>query len=634
MKKRGFLSLISLILAVAMMITALSSCSADNSSLILCNVKLDTSNASRSFDVTRSTLLTNDNMYYKAVYYGNDSACYGNTDDYIKYTKTDGILLSQGYWEILCQWIDKTGIIATGSTGKIFVNLNTTSLYVYLGDGYTGNVQLEYIVYPSNDYKKPYIEATITGIDDPNYSFDKPNALTGDTFILTEVTAMPKGKYLFTVNIFDNSSDKNLLFTDLLGFVVRSGITTTVNGVLKDLPQKAGTSDSTYMEDYYSDKSNTTINTGTTIDAGSGKGQTALNGSDVIKDNTVYEINGDNGSTSMDLGHTTNNDNQSNRITVDASETKPINFGINLAGKDVIVTTGNGDWTTENTTVVQLNEYSTMNIYNYVNGGAPEATWGKSDESYKRRYHANVALNGGTLNVIGPSNDNKISNGPVIFQGPRNLDSNTFPTGGNGKTKKQGSINVYSSGGNIVLDGNVTLSGHTGISSWDASEEANSTLTGRSNTSIQLKNGAKIKSIGDYSYYRGVLSGFQYCDYKDIAYGIKLVGSETTNDSHIDIVLDNASIITSNVDNTNDTDEAGIDISNFNGDISIVLKNHSIIDTHGSVIRLSNCTGNVTVIIDDTVQFTNQAILIELKNTKITLVKDGKSSEYSETIKK
>ena len=64
MKKRGFLSLISLILAVAMMITALSSCSADNSSLILCNVKLDTSNASRSFDVTRSTLLTNDNMYY------------------------------------------------------------------------------------------------------------------------------------------------------------------------------------------------------------------------------------------------------------------------------------------------------------------------------------------------------------------------------------------------------------------------------------------------------------------------------------------------------------------------------------------------------------------------------------------
>ena len=326
MKKRGFLSLISLILAVAMMITALSSCSADNSSLILCNVKLDTSNASRSFDVTRSTLLTNDNMYYKAVYYGNDSACYGNTDGYIKYTKTDGILLSQGYWEILCQWIDKTGIIATGSTGKIFVNLNTTSLYVYLGDGYTGNVQLEYIVYPSNDYKKPYIEATITGIDDPNYSFDKPNALTGDTFILTEVTAMPKGKYLFTVNIFDNSSDKNLLFTDLLGFVVRSGITTTVNGVLKDLPQKAGTSDSTYMEDYYSDKSNTTINTGTTINAGSGNGQTALNGSDVIKDNTVYEINGDNGSTSMNLGHTDKNNNQSNRITVSSTHNKPVNF--------------------------------------------------------------------------------------------------------------------------------------------------------------------------------------------------------------------------------------------------------------------------------------------------------------------
>ena len=39
------------------------------------------------------------------------------------------------------------------------------------------------------------------------------------------------------------------------------------------------------------------------------------------------------------------------------------------------------------------------------------------------------------------------------------MDSKTFPTGGNGKTKKQGSINVYSSGGNIVLDGNSLVVG-------------------------------------------------------------------------------------------------------------------------------------------------------------------------------
>ena len=634
MKKRGFLSLISLILAVAMMITALSSCSADNSSLILCNVKLDTSNASRSFDVTRSTLLTNDNMYYKAVYYGNDSACYGNTDDYIKYTKTDGILLSQGYWEILCQWIDKTGIIATGSTGKIFVNLNTTSLYVYLGDGYTGNVQLEYIVYPSNDYKKPYIEATITGIDDPNYSFDKPNALTGDTFILTEVTAMPKGKYLFTVNIFDNSSDKNLLFTDLLGFVVRSGIKTTVNGVLKDLPQKTGTTDSTYMEDYYSDKSNTTINTGTTINAGSGNGQTALNGSDVIKDNTVYEINGDNGSTSMNLGHTDKNNNQSNRITVSSTNNKPVNFGINLAGNNVVVTTKTLD-ITENTTIVELKPNVTMNVYNYVKDGGDEnaeaATWGLSADRYKRRYHANVALNGGTLNVIGPSNDNNISNEPIIFQGPLCTDSDESTTAGNGKTAKQGSINIYS-GGNVVLDGDVTVVGHTGISSWESSESSSSTLTKDSNTSIILKNGARIVSEGDNtSEYVFPLGTYRY---PDTAYGIKLIGTSSETNSHIDIVLDNSSIKTSNEDIANDTKEAGIDISNYKGDITIVLKNGACIDTHGSAIRLTNCTGKITVIIDDTVQFTNQAILIELKNTIITLVKDGKSSEYSETIKK
>lgn len=627
MKRRGIFSLISLILAVALVITALSSCSANNSSLILCNVKLDTSNASRSFDVTRSTLLTNDNMYYKAVYYGNDSAYYGNTDDYIKYTKTDGILLSQGYWEILCQWIDKTGIIATGSTGKIFVNLNTTSLYVYLGDGYTGNVQFEYVVYPSNDYKAPYIVASITGIDNPSYSFNNPTSLKGNTYILTEVTSMPKGKYLFTVNVYDDSSNKNLLFTDLLGFVVRSGITTTVEGVLKDLPQKAGTTDSTYMEDYYDDNSNTTINGGTSIPTGNNGGNEKKLNEGSISNNNIYVINGDGITNNMDLGHTDSNNNQSNRIKVNATESTPVNFGINLAGKNVVVTTNNYD-ITENTTVVELNEYSTMNIYNYVNGGAPEATWGVSDDGYQRRYHANVAINGGTLNVIGPSGENSISNGKVVFQGPLHSDSDILDTAGNGKTAKQGSINIYSPGGNVILDGDVEVIGHTGISSWNADTSTSSTLTGESNTSIIMKNGAKIVSTGDYH-----TSSTGYYKYYDIAYGIKLKGNNTSINSHIDIVLDNGSIITSNVDNTNDTAEAGIDISNFNGDISIVLKNHSIINTHGSVIRLSNCTGKVTVIIDDTVTFKNINYLIELSKTEITLVKDGKTQTVKSSIK-
>ena len=626
MKKSTRIRFTTMILIVILVvITMFSSCSADSSSPVLCNVKLDSNNVSRSFEVIRTSNLSNDNLYYRAIYCGNDPSHYGSTQNYVKYDKSKGIVLSQGLWEILCQWEDESGIIiAEGTTRQIYVNLNTNSLIVYLGNGLTGDVQFEYVVYPSNDYKSPYIEASISGINDASYTFSNPDSLKGETYILTDMTSMPIGKYIFTINIYNNSSsNKELLFTDVLGLVVRSGIKTIVNGVLKDLPQKAGTTENTYMEDYYDDSTKTTINGGASVPTGNNENQQKLNEGS-IANNNIYVINGDGNTDNMDLNHTDSKNNQSHRITVNATETNPVNFGINLAGKNVVVTTTVLD-TSENTTVVELNQNSTMNIYNYVDGGAKEATWGVSDDGYQRRYHANVALNGGTLNVIGPSSDNSISNGNVIFQGPLCSDSDTLTTGGNGKTKKQGSINVYNKGGNVTIDGNVTVIGHTGISSWDANEEASSTLGSNSTTSIVLKNGASIVSTGDNT--KG-----SFFKYNDISYGIKLVGSNANASSHINIVLDNARIITNNQDIVNDTNEAGIDISNFNGDITIVLKNGASISTHGSAIRLTKCTGNVTVIIDDTVTFENNTKLIELSGTTIKLVKDGQVITTSTSI--
>ena len=75
MKRRIIFSLISLILAVAMVITALSSCSADNSSLILCNVKLEEDEYSRRLTSTvTSNTISASAIYYHPEYLGTGSS--------------------------------------------------------------------------------------------------------------------------------------------------------------------------------------------------------------------------------------------------------------------------------------------------------------------------------------------------------------------------------------------------------------------------------------------------------------------------------------------------------------------------------------------------------------------------------
>ena len=112
MKKSTRIRFTTMILIVILVvINVFTSCQADSSSPVLCNVKLDSNNISRSFEVKRTSNLSNDNLYYKAVYCGNDPSHYGSTQNYVKYDKSKGIILSQGLWEILCQWEDEFGII-------------------------------------------------------------------------------------------------------------------------------------------------------------------------------------------------------------------------------------------------------------------------------------------------------------------------------------------------------------------------------------------------------------------------------------------------------------------------------------------------------------------------------------------
>ena len=95
MKKRFGKHIAILVLAVLILVAVLSSCSAENPSVILCNVKLDTEETSRSFDdPSFSNNLSECRITYCATYQGSGS-CYGDTKGiYADYDKSKGIVLS------------------------------------------------------------------------------------------------------------------------------------------------------------------------------------------------------------------------------------------------------------------------------------------------------------------------------------------------------------------------------------------------------------------------------------------------------------------------------------------------------------------------------------------------------------
>ena len=79
MLKRDFFRKCALLVAAALLVVAISSCSQERS-LVLCNIKLDVEDASRSFDdVVFNTTLSSPSytLYYSTVYKGSDKSCYG-----------------------------------------------------------------------------------------------------------------------------------------------------------------------------------------------------------------------------------------------------------------------------------------------------------------------------------------------------------------------------------------------------------------------------------------------------------------------------------------------------------------------------------------------------------------------------
>lgn len=649
MLKRDFFRKCALLVAAALLVVAISSCSQEKS-LVLCNIKLDVEDASRSFDdVVFNTTLSSPSytLYYSTVYKGSDKSCYGVFSNQ-EYDSKVGILLSQGRWEITCAWKDAYGnTVATGTTNDIWVNLNTSSFKVYLDENGKGSAKLNYEVFKAvvanvtNAVTDVKVELTLSKWN--GSAFDVKNNVNGlEGTQGTEENSikiynqsfedLDSGKYLLVIQTIDNTpqTSESILFTDVIGFVVKPGHTTVINGSCEVINGVSGKNEYITWED---DPKNPEGNTSTAGNESSGAQIDLTKGP--INTNTIYVIQEDNsGSTdkSMTLGGYGKGNNET-RVVVPEDNT---NFGINMNGTDVVLSTYSGSYditNNEKTTIVKLPTSTTMTLFNYVMNGESETanTWGLIPEKgFKRRYHANANVCGGTLNVVGPTGkDNSISNIPIVFQGPSCYDSNTFKSAAYNTFYKQGTINVSNPGGMIVLDGNVTVAGHTGISSWAAEDYVLSTIQNDTNTDIILKNGARIDSVGDY-HTETVGKIFPVTvDYSDTAYGIKLTGDSTSTGS-INIVLDNGYITTSNDDKSSVpaddqsilTDEACIYIENFNGNITINLTNNSsLISESGTAIKIVNCAGSSVELKIESGCVINSDIIIG--STTLQLTKDS-----------
>lgn len=583
---------IYLIIISIILIAVLSSCEVENNSMELCKVKLGY-DSSRSFsDTTFSSKLDNSLLTYKATYMGKGQS-YGSTSDYSSYP-TEGLVLSQGPWVIDCMWMKEGTLIAEGTTREIWVNLNTKSLLVYLEENEgKGSFRLD-------SYKVKNTDNSVTAV---SFAFEIRKWDSGQFTTLSleptitygtesgylktcsfEADNLDAGQYILAVNVYngDTQTSSNLLFTDVIGFTVREGHETRVSG---ECEVKSGVK---YIE-WEPNPSNPSSTNGNVVEAANGNennGTTIDLTTGTIKTETIYilqedktTVNGvETGTGTIDLGHQ-NGDTTSNRILTPVPDPKTNEnaFAIDMNGTDVTVSSTD---TLENTTIIQLNERITMNLFN---SSADSASWGVSHSSswFKTRTDANVKLNGGTLNVIGNGDSENISKGAIEFLGPSKNDSATT------LIQKQGAVNMEGVGGKVVLDGDVTVKGLLGISSF-ASGSTNSSLTG---DPIYVDISAINSTIEAEAAKK--LYGYQ----QETSYGIYLKCSG--NGGTINIVLDGATITAKG--SGSKTSESGIRIDDFTGNINITIKNGSTISSEvGNGLYFSKCTGEINITLDNT----------------------------------
>ena len=451
---------------------------------------------------------------------------------------------------------------------------------VKCNDNSVNNIRIEYSL---SKWESPSSQKEIAITEAPEYSVgNEPDSLRVLSLPISNISV---GKYLLVIKVFDTEAQPNaLLFTDVLGFMVREGLTTVINGkcfVKKDV---SDSNEYIYWDENPASPPVSGENNKTNV---GGTGNDKLNTVENIENNHIYIVNSD-GSNNMNLGHTEVAGENNRIVTPKSSATNPVDFGINLNGTNVTLTTANG--INETYVVIDLPSYSELTLFNNNGRGSTagkEATWAfvnLTPGGKYRRFESNVIMDGGSLNIVGTNSPSGLSNGDVVFRGPVATDSDEWNTLLFNQTRKQGAINFNSKGGTVVVDGRVSFEASVGFSSWSTSKpgkgQYTNTITEDTNINVTIKNDATVSVVGDKQTNDRFI---------DTAYGayLRCSGKGGT----INFLLDNGKIIASG---SGSDEESGIRIDDFNsGTINITLKNGSVISSSsGSGLYFNNCAGS------------------------------------------
>ena len=539
------------ILLTFLVIALVSACSPETHQLCNIRINLEEEN-SRSLSAEP---LKNYTIYYKSIYRGSDpSKAYGDMSNSSSFNKltSSGILVSQGLWEIQAIFKetdqDDTYTPTEGeliaSSGNIYINLNTQSIAVSFtsNEGYVRLTQYELRNVP-NSITDASISVNAYKYNTETSSFDS----TAIPLTLQQSEKLKSGVYYAVVEVKGTvSNTSKTLFTDCIGFVVRSGLTTIITGSCNNYDGS--------------------VSTPTEIDVNTkGEGNTIIpetdlknfdNDKNTFIDNTIYVLP-DKGEYIMIPDVDENGKSAPPEKIIDGNKT----VTIDLNGKNMI----NVNNVTKS--LFKIETGSTLNLINRGNKGAYVGT----KESLNPRAQTSFKVDGGKLNIATSTSKN-----PIVLKGC--LATTVIDKG----ESRHAPIDITKNGGVVNLDGtsNATITIEESVKGIATIENDTTTGSSEFNVDIDLKH-TYINTEGAENISN---------------YGVFLDGQGQTGkiDIYVGQPLKKKTISTTG--SSGSAKGYGIYIKNFAGDISITIDGGVIQSTDGYGIYIADsCTGNIKI---------------------------------------
>ena len=589
----------------------------------LCRVGISTEYQTRNLTASITDPIQSYTKYYRTIYRGKGKS-YGDMSESTIFKKLDGngILVSQGLWDIEILFSEKTDAKIDGSIGtnyafiaasrNTYINLNTTSITVDIED--TENYgTLNINSYVLSGLSVPSATVSLYKMNENNGIFDEvsdnlPITNNNNTEYFYSASYAP-GIYYAVFHVYDKAV---LIFTDCIGFVIRSGLTTKISG-------------------------SHVVTGGTPIVNPDGKESTENDiknfDGERFKD-VIYTIDPSHDYVFVSKNNTFKKDLKNKFVT------------INMNGKNIINSDtsnqGQNDKTVKTRTYFDIGSGSVLNIINKADTSSP-SVYGSSVVA-PSRYQTNFTVNGGTLNIgtsvfIENNPGYSESNGNIAVKGaPATISSNKIPNGEYRHaaidiTDKGGTINLIGGDYGVVLESGVRgISSDYNIQTATTNDDFNLTIT-MNNSSINVNGDSGISDYGiDIDGYgkNGKIviniSGKdpnQTCTIKTsgasgtaMGYGIKIENYKGS----INITLDKSAKI-------NSEDGHGIYITNCSDDIRITLQSGSTIKGSNYGIYLKNCTNaSITYTGESSISGDNGDVFIESSTAVInntTYTADG-----------